>query len=74
MTEEEADEYLVRRYEEGVQLFEHGKDFRETAKVFGELVQKYPLDGASLDMLVRAVNELVHPSEVFNPVWKATTK
>jgi adenylate cyclase len=74
MTEDEADEDLVRRYEEGLQLFERGKDFRETARVFGELVQKYPLDGPSLNMLVRAVNELVHPSEVFNPVWKATTK
>ena len=74
MSEEEADEELIRRYSEGLALYEGGKNFRETARVFGELVQKYPTDGPSLIMLVRAVNELVNPAEVFSPVWKAATK
>ncbi len=74
MSEDRADEELIRRYDSALSLFESGQDFREAVKEFGELIQKYPEDGPSMVMLIRAVNELVSPSPQFNPVWSATAK
>lgn len=74
MSEEEANENLVNRYQEGLLLYESGTQFRLAARLFGELVQKYPEDGPSLIMLERSVRNLVNPKADFNPVWEASTK
>jgi adenylate cyclase len=74
MSEDRADHELIRSYEEALAIFESGQNFREAVKAFGELIQKYPEDGPSMVMLVRAVNELVSPSPHFSPVWSATSK
>lgn len=65
---------LAEAYSKALDLFELGTQPREAARAFGELVQRYPSDGPSLIMLVRAVNELVNPSASFSPVWSATSK
>jgi adenylate cyclase len=74
MSQQEANDDLIARYAEGLALFESGQQFRQAAKLFGELVQKYPEDGPSLIMLDRSVNQLVHPIGEFSPVWEAFTK
>lgn len=74
MSDEQADEELIQRYEEALAIFETGQSFREAVRAFGELIQKYPNDGPSMVMLVRSVNELVTPSADFSPVWSARSK
>ena len=64
---------LCAAYGHALELFETAK-FREAVRAFGELVQRFPNDGPSLIMLVRAVNELVEPSQSFSPVWSAKSK
>lgn len=61
-------------YARALELYESGKHVREAVRAFGELVQRFPNDGPSLIMLVRAVNELVDPSPAFSPVWFAKSK
>lgn len=65
---------LAVAYGNALELYESGKYFREAVRAFGELVQRFPSDGPSLIMLVRAVNELVEPSPTFSPVWHARSK
>jgi adenylate cyclase len=65
---------LKEAYEAAYTLFECGTKPREAVRAFGEVVQRFPLDGPSLLMLVRSVNELVEPTMPFSPVWTATTK
>ncbi len=65
---------LVEAYQSALNLFETGTQARKAASAFGVLAQKYPNDGPSLVMLVRAVHEVVDPSHPFNPVWHATSK
>ena len=61
-------------YASALELYESGQHFREAVRAFGELVQRFPADGPSLIMLVRAVNELVDPSPAFSSVWCAKSK
>jgi adenylate cyclase len=73
----ENDDYhreLVEAYQDALDLFESGTQARKAASAFGALAQKYPHDGPSLVMLVRAVHEVVDPSQPFDPVWQATSK
>ena len=65
---------LVVAYTAALELYESGSHFREAVRAFGALVQQFPADGPSLIMLVRAVNELVEPSQPFSPVWSAKSK
>ncbi len=65
---------LVVAYGLALELYESGSHFREAVRAFGALVQQFPTDGPSLIMLVRAVNELVEPSQPFSPVWSAKSK
>jgi adenylate cyclase len=74
MSEENSDTELIRGYQNALAIFEGGTNMRQAAREFGELVQRFPNDGPSLIMLVRSVNELVHPSTTFSPVWTATSK
>ncbi|MEK0425467.1 MAG: Adenylate cyclase 1 [Planctomycetota bacterium] len=74
MSEEEADEDLIAKYEEGLAMFEIESQMRPAARLFGELVQRYPDDGPSLIMLERSVSQLVHPVKDFSPIWEASSK
>jgi len=74
MSEEEADKDLIAKYEEGLSMFENESQIRQAARLFGELVQRYPDDGPSLIMLERSVSQLVHPVKDFSPVWEASSK
>jgi len=74
MSDEEADERLIAKYEEGLNLFESGNQFRQAARLFGELVQMYPDDGPALIMLERSVKQLVHPAPDFSTIWEAASK
>ena len=74
MSEEEADEDLIAKYEEGLAMFEIESQMRPAARLFGELVQRYPEDGPSLIMLERSVSQLVHPVKDFSPIWEASSK
>jgi len=74
MSEEEANKDLIAKYEEGLSMFENENQIRQAARLFGELVQRYPDDGPSLIMLERSVRQLVHPVKDFSPVWEASSK
>ncbi|MFM7974597.1 MAG: adenylate/guanylate cyclase domain-containing protein [Pirellula sp.] len=74
MSEEEADKDLITKYAEGLSMFENENQIRQAARLFGELVQRYPDDGPSLIMLERSVRQLVHPVKDFSPVWEASSK
>ncbi len=74
MSEDEADNELISKYEEGLSMFENENQIRQAARLFGELVQRYPDDGPSLIMLERSVRQLVHPVKDFSPVWEASSK
>jgi adenylate cyclase len=74
MADGDANPELIAGYAQALALYESGQNFREAARAFGELVQRFPTDGPSLIMLVRAVNELVTPSPQFSPIWTATNK
>ena len=65
---------LIAGYEQALEMFESGNEFRTAVRAFGELVQRFPTDGPSLVMLVRSVNELVDPSPHFSPLWQAKSK
>jgi len=66
-------EILWRDYEKALISYESGQH-REAAQAFGDLAKRYPKDGPSLMMLVRAVQELANPQERFDPVWTAPSK
>lgn len=66
-------ESLWRDYEKALIHYESGQH-REAAQAFGDLAKRYPSDGPSLTMLVRAVQELANPQEKFDPVWTAPNK
>ncbi|MDZ4851808.1 MAG: adenylate/guanylate cyclase domain-containing protein [Pirellulaceae bacterium] len=66
-------EELRKEYEQALAHFESG-EHRESARGFGDLVKRYPKDGPSIVMLVRAVQEVANPSEKFDPIWVATSK
>jgi len=64
---------LRTEYELALQKFEQ-REHRDAASAFGDLVKRYPQDGPSLAMLVRAVQEVANPNENFDPVWIAPSK
>jgi len=68
-----SEEVLWRDYEKALLSYEIG-EHREAAQAFSDLAKRYPMDGPSLIMLVRAVQELAHPQEHFDPIWVASEK
>jgi adenylate cyclase len=44
-------------------------NFREAAKISGFSLAEFPEDGPLILILHRAVQQLMNPSNVFNPVW-----
>ncbi len=71
--DDEDSKQLKQDYETALSIFEVG-DHRRASRAFGDLVQRYPKDGPSLQMLVRAVKQLAEPSDKFDPVWIASEK
>ena len=68
-----AHEVLRRSYENALRSYEEG-DHREAAQAFSDLAKRFPNDGPSLMMLVRAVQEMANPQDNFNPIWIAPSK
>ena len=68
-----SQEVLWRDYEKALLSYEIG-EHREAAQAFSDLAKRYPKDGPSLMMLVRAVQELADPHEHFDPIWVAPSK
>ena len=73
LDQDASQDVLWRDYEKALISYETG-EHREAAQAFGDLAKRYPKDGPSLIMLVRAVQELANPQERFNPVWVAPSK
>ena len=68
-----AHEVLRRGYENALLSYEAG-NHREAAQAFSDLAKRFPNDGPSLMMLVRAVQEMANPQDNFNPIWIAPSK
>lgn len=64
---------LRDQYESALQLF-HQKEFRKSAALLGDLLEKYPDDGPSLVLMSRAVQSLLEGVENFDPVWNVAGK
>ncbi len=64
---------LTDEYEAALADFESQR-FGEATRRLGQIVQNFPHDRPSLQLLRRAVAELSEPSANFCPVWKLTTK
>jgi adenylate cyclase len=64
---------LREHYESALHAFHH-KDFRKSAALLGDLLEKYPDDGPSLVLMNRAVQALLDGLENFDPVWNLPGK
>lgn len=71
--QDRSQDVLWRDYEKALHSYEIG-EHREAAQAFSDLAKRYPKDGPSLMMLVRAVQELADPHEHFDPIWVAPSK
>lgn len=60
-------------YEEALAAFDAG-DFRRTARILGNLLERFPGDGPALVLLSRAVGFLVNEPRDFSPVWQLPGK
>jgi len=65
----EAWRSLCGLYQRALASFEK-REFRQTTKILGDLLDLYPDDGPSLVVLARAVNYLVNPPASFPPGWE----
>lgn len=59
---------LRDHYELALSAF-HNQEFRKSAALLGDLLEKYPDDGPSLVLMHRAVQSLLDGAEHFDPVW-----
>jgi adenylate cyclase len=62
-----------RRYEEALEKYE-SQEFRLAASILGNLLVECPRDGASLMLMSRVVDALLHESAPFDPVWELPGK
>jgi len=60
-------------YEEALAAFDAG-DFRRTARILGNLLERFPGDGPALVLLSRAVGFMVNEPRDFSPVWQLPGK
>ena len=63
----------VGQYEQALQNFEQ-RHFRLAAATLGNLLVDCPHDGASLMLMSRVVDALLHESAPFDPVWELPGK
>ena len=68
-----AQTVLRQDYESALLSYEEGRH-REAAQAFSDLAKRFPNDGPSVMMLVRAVQEMANPQDNFDPIWIATCK
>jgi adenylate cyclase len=61
------------RYEEALEKYE-SREFRLAASILGNLLVECPRDGASLMLMSRVVDALLHESAPFDPVWELPGK
>jgi adenylate cyclase len=59
---------LCARYEAALDEFGR-RNFRQAAKILGNVLDEHPDDGPSVVLLSRVVDQLVNPSPAFDPVW-----
>ena len=64
---------LTKITENALTELENG-NFRAAAKIAGYALGDYPDDGPLLHILNRAVQEMVHPSNPYDPVWNSPGK
>lgn len=66
--EGEGHRMLFQQYEAALQ--EYGrKNFRQAAKILGNILDQYPDDGPAVVLLSRVVEQLVNPTPDFKPEW-----
>ena len=58
----------IERYEKALQEYEK-QNFRVAASILGPLLVDCPNDGASLMLMSRVVDALLHQPAPFDPVW-----
>lgn len=63
----------MRSYEEALKRFE-SEEFRAAAAILGRLLVECPHDGASLMLMSRVIEALLHESEPFDAVWELPGK
>lgn len=61
-------ESLCGQYEKALQLF-YRQNFRQAAKILGNILDEHPDDGPSLLLLSRAVERLLNPAGEFKREW-----
>lgn len=59
---------LRDNYEAALQAFDQ-REFRKSAALLGDLLERYPDDGPSLVLMSRAVQALLNGTENFSSVW-----
>ncbi len=64
---------LRDNYEAALQAFQQ-REFRKSAALLGDLLERFPDDGPSLVLMSRAVQALLEGSEHFDPVWNLQAK
>lgn len=69
----ERDLNSMRSYEEALKRFE-SEEFRAAAAILGRLLVECPHDGASLMLMSRVIDALLHESEPFDAVWELPGK
>jgi hypothetical protein len=67
--DQEHDLAHKRRYEEALQKYEE-RDLRVAASILGNLLMECPRDGATLMLMSRVVDALLHESAPFDSVWE----
>jgi adenylate cyclase len=70
---DEARGTFFRQSEEALTTLESG-DFGRAARLAGALLHEHPGDGPMLLVLSRAVDQLINPTRVFDPVWQPPGK
>jgi adenylate cyclase len=70
---DEGETDLTRRYEQALREFED-QHFRVAAAILGNLLVDCPHDGATLMLMSRVVEALLHPPVAFDPVWELPGK
>lgn len=75
LTDGQSSNWTVLRdnYEAALLAFQQ-REFRKSAALLGDLLERFPDDGPSLVLMSRAVQSLLDNSEHFDPVWNLSGK
>lgn len=64
----EASRTLCQRYEAALDEFCR-QNFRQAAKMLGNILDEFPDDGPSVQLLSRVVDRMLNPTIAFDPAW-----